>query len=67
MESQLAAAETLDEVLPRYARRLSFYRRAAAFAVACSLGRSMAYSGIGGLSYDQARGLLSVDPDDTKA
>ncbi|GAB3676259.1 DUF2452 domain-containing protein [Salinisphaera aquimarina] len=65
LESRLAAAETLDDVLPRYERRLSFYRRAAAFAVACSLGRSMAYAGIGGLSYDQARGLLTHAAEET--
>lgn len=58
-EQRLQAAETVDEVLPVYKRGFAFYRRASAFAVAHSLGRSMQRSGIGGLSYDEARGLLT--------
>ena len=61
LESRLANARALDDVLPHYERRLSFYRRASAFGVAHSLGLSMQHSGIGGLSYDEARGLIGQD------
>lgn len=60
-EQRLGAADTVDDVLPVYEKRLSFYSRASAFAVAYSLGRSMTRSGISGLSYDEARGLLTED------
>lgn len=60
-EKRLGEAETVDEVLPVYESRLSFYRRASAFGVAHSLSRSMSASGISGLSYDEARGLLNHD------
>lgn len=67
-ERRLGEAETVDDILPVYEARLSFYRRASAFGVAHSLGRSMTASGISGLSYDEARGLLtdqaSHEPDD---
>ena len=58
LEARLADARTLDDVLPRHEARLPFYSRASAFAVAHSLGLSMQQSGIRGLSYDQARGLI---------
>ncbi|MES1924890.1 DUF2452 domain-containing protein [Salinisphaera sp. T31B1] len=58
-EQALAGAERLDDVLPRYESHLPFYRRAAAFAVAHSLGRSMSAAGIAGLSYDAALGRLA--------
>ncbi|MDA3919574.1 MAG: DUF2452 domain-containing protein [Salinisphaera sp.] len=58
-ERRLSEADAMDEVLPNYERRLPFHRRAAAFAVAYSLGRSMALAGTRGLSYDEARGLLN--------
>ena len=62
-ERRLGEAERVDDILPVYESRLSFYRRASAFGVAHSLSRSMSASGISGLSYDEARGLLT---DDTK-
>lgn len=58
-ERRLGDAETVDDILPIYESRLSFYRRASAFGVAHSLSRSMTASGISGLSYDEARGLLT--------
>ncbi len=64
-EQRLGAAETVDDVLPVYESRLSFYRRASAFGVAHSLSRSMSAAGISGLSYDEARGLLADAPEDT--
>lgn len=63
-EDRLGEAETVDDVLPVYERRFAFYRRASAFAVAHSLGRSMTQSGISGLSYDEARGLLTRETGD---
>lgn len=57
-EQRLSEVDTVDDVLPVYEQRFAFYRRACAFAVAHSLGRSMTQSGISGLSYDEARGLL---------
>lgn len=57
-ERRLGAANSVDELLPVYESRLSFYRRAAAFGVAHSLARAMSAAGIRGLSYDAARGLL---------
>ncbi|WP_440997028.1 DUF2452 domain-containing protein [Arhodomonas sp. SL1] len=58
-ERRLQEAETVDDVLPVHESGFSFYRRAFAFALAHSLGRSMSRAGISGLSYDEARGLLS--------
>lgn len=68
-ERRLGAAETVDDILPVYEQRLSFYRRASAFGVAHSLSRSMSAAGIRGLSYDAARGLLAdaSDRDDDSA
>lgn len=60
-EQHLAQADTVDDVLPVYESSLSFYPRAAAFGVAQSLSHSMSASGISGLSYDEARGLLTDD------
>jgi hypothetical protein len=59
LEQRLQKAETVDDVLPVYERGFDFYRRASAFAVAHSLGRSMTQAGISGLSYEQAQGLLT--------
>lgn len=60
-EQQLESAQTVDDLLPEYERRYTFYRRASAFALAHSLGRSMAGSGIRGLTYRQALGALPGD------
>lgn len=60
-EQRLDEAETVDDVLPEHERRYTFYRRATAFALAHSLGRSMEQSGIRGLSYQEALGQLTHD------
>jgi len=60
-EQRLETAETVDQMLPVYERDFAFHRRAAAFAVAHSLKRSMTGAGIAGLSYAQARARLGRD------
>lgn len=60
-EKRLQAADTVDQILPVYERGFAFYRRAAAFAVAYSLKRSMAGAGIAGLSYNEARAQIGHD------
>lgn len=57
-EERLGQARQVEDILPVYDSRMTFYRRASAFGVAHSLARSMSAAGIQGLSYDQARGLL---------
>ena len=61
-EQRLQAAERIDDLLPVYERGFDFYRRAAGFALAYSLSRSMTRAGISGLSYDSARALLPARP-----
>jgi len=58
-DRRMSRAERVDDVLPTHESRFSFYRRASAFGVAHSLGRSMQVAGIAGLSYDEARGALA--------
>lgn len=60
-ETAMREAETIDEVLPVYLDSLPFYQRVFASAVANSLKQSMQKSGILGMSYQQARGLLQND------
>ncbi|MDT0633418.1 DUF2452 domain-containing protein [Spectribacter hydrogenoxidans] len=60
-EQRLDGADSMDEVLPVHEKRLGFYRRASAFALAHSLGRSMQQSGILELSYAEAQGRLKHD------
>lgn len=57
-ETAMRDAETVDDVLPVYLESLPFYQRVFASALANSLKQSMQKSGIQGLSYVQARGLL---------
>ena len=57
-EQALAAADSIDNALPVYLESLPFYQRVFASALAGSLSVSMHKSGIQGLSYRQARGLL---------
>lgn len=61
-ERDLEAADTLDDALPVHESRFPFYQRAFAYALAHSLGTSMEHSGIRQLSYDEARGLLTRQP-----
>ena len=60
LEDALRAADSVDEVLPVYVASLPFYQRVFASALANSLKVSMQKSGIQGLSYVQARGLLTA-------
>lgn len=57
----LQRADSVDDLLPVFQQSLPFYQRVFASAMAGSLGRSMQLSGIKGLSYEQAAGLLAVD------
>lgn len=59
-ERDLQDAETLDAILPVYQQELPFYARVLASALASSLGNSMQQSGIRGLNYEQAKGLLTA-------
>lgn len=61
----LQGAQQIDDILPVFRESLPFYQRVFASAMAGSLSRSMELSGIKGLSYDEARGLLTVDVADT--
>lgn len=62
---ELRGAESVDDLLPVFRQQLPFYQRVFASAMAGSLGRSMQLSGIKGLSYEQARGLLTAEPDES--
>lgn len=62
-ERKLEAAEQVDGVLPVFDESLPFYQRVFASALAHSLRVSMQKSGIEGLSYDEARGLLTDQSD----
>lgn len=57
-QQALSGADIVDDVLPVYLESLPFYQRVLASALASSLKASMQKSGIQGLSYQQARGLL---------
>ena len=57
-------AEKIDDVLPVFEERLPFYQRVFASALSSSLSQSMHGSGIAGLSYSQALGLLGHDGKD---
>lgn len=59
-EKRLEEAETVDEALPVFDESLPFFQRVCASALAASLRVSMQKSGIEGLSYDEARGLLAA-------
>jgi hypothetical protein len=58
---ELQDAQSVDDLLPVFRQSLPFYQRVFASAMAGSLSRSMQLSGIAGLSYEQARGLLGHD------
>ena len=58
-EDALHGVDTVEQILPVYLASLPFYQRLFASALANSLSVSMQKSGIQGLSYNQAKGLLS--------
>ena len=59
-ESALQQAEQVEDLLPVFQEQLPFYQRVFAAALAGSLDSSMRQSGIKGLNYAQAMGLLAV-------
>ncbi len=67
LEQALHAAEAIDDVLPVYLAALPFYQRVFASALANSLKVSMQKGGIQGLSYVQAKGLLTHYDDEEKS
>ena len=60
-EIAMQKADSVDDVLPVYLESLPFYQRVFASALANSLKQSMQKSGIQGLSYTQAKGLLTKE------
>lgn len=58
-DQALNFADAVDDVLPVYLASLPFYQRVFASALANSLKVSMYKSGIQGLNYNQATGLLT--------
>lgn len=58
-DQALNSADAVEDVLPVYLASLPFYQRVFASALANSLKLSMYKSGIQGLSYNQATGLLT--------
>lgn len=58
-DEKLRSAQSIDSVLPVFIGTLPFYPRLFASALAHSLGKSMVKAGISGLSYKQAKGLLT--------
>lgn len=61
LRQSLEMAESVEDVLPVYVESFSFYGRILAFTLGKSLGISMHLAGIKGLSYVEAKGLLSHD------
>ena len=57
-EKALERAEELADILPVYCGSMPYYQRLFASALAASLGVSMQLSGIKGLTYNEAKGLL---------
>lgn len=60
-ENAMHEADSVDDLLPVYLESLPFYPRVFASALANSLKESMQRSGIQGLSYAQAKGLLEQE------
>jgi hypothetical protein len=58
-DTMLEKADVIDDVLPTYVETLPFYQRLLASALANSLKNSMQKSGIQGLRYHEAKGLLT--------
>jgi hypothetical protein len=54
-------APNIESMLPEYDASLGFFSKVLAYSLGRSLDISMQLSGIRGLSYDEARGLLSQD------
>lgn len=63
LEERLESAETVDDAMPTHEEGFGFYQRAFAFALAHSLGTSMQYAGISGLTYEEAKGQIGYEGD----
>lgn len=59
LQQALEQAETIEDVLPVFEAELGYNSRLLAFILGKSLGLSMDRAGISGLTYDEARGLLT--------
>lgn len=59
LQGLLEEANCIEEALPVYKKSFSFYGRILAFSLGKSLDISMQMSGIKGLSYTEAKGLLT--------
>jgi hypothetical protein len=63
LQCSLEEADSIEDALPVYEKTFSFYGRILAFTLGKSLDISMQMAGIKGLSYEEAKGLLSFKPD----
>lgn len=61
----LAQAEKIEDVLPSFEESLGYYGRITAFILGKSLLTSMQLSGIKGLDYKAAKGLLTQSKNET--
>jgi hypothetical protein len=61
LQEALEKAETVAEVLPVFEEALGYNSRILAYILGKSLGLSMDMAGIGGLTYEEAKGLLMHD------
>jgi len=61
LQATLEAATSVEDVLPVFEAELGYNSRLLAYILGKSLGLSMDRAGILGLSYDEARGLLTHD------
>ena len=61
LEESLENSISLEEAMPFYVKKMSYYSRLLAYGLGTSLNTSMQKSGINALHYDQAKMLLSYD------
>ena len=62
LQKSLGDSNTLEEAMPYYVKKMSYYSRLLAYGLGTSLNISMQKSGINMLHYDQAKTLLNFDP-----
>lgn len=63
LEESLENSQTVADAMPVYVQSMPFYARLLAYGLGSSLRVSMEAAGINALSYDEARGLLSHEPE----
>ncbi len=61
LQESLENSISLEEAMPFYVKKMSYYSRLLAYGLGTSLNTSMQKSGINALHYDQAKMLLSYD------